>query len=143
MIDIVTERCECAFTGDRINNEELLCDLSNPTSAIYRAKISSTNTILADDVVAIIEQWITGGATVTEGLVIVTFDSTCPVRIGSNSDPICEREMDTMSLSSTTTVIGASVAVVIVLIVVLFTAAMVLILWQTHRYKKRCKKELL
>ena len=144
VIDIVTERCGCGFMGDHINDEELLCDPSNPTSAVYRAKISSTNTVSADDVVPIIEQWISGGATVTVGLTIVTFDGTCPVRISSTSDPICEVAVSSSPLPTSTNaplihdaIIGTIVTVVIVLIAILFTIVIVIILWQRRINEKR------
>ena len=137
VIDIVTERCGCAFTEDYISNEQLLCDPSNPLLAVYRAMISSTNIILADDVVTIIEQWISSGATVNTGLFIVMFDSTCPVRISNTSDPICETitvpTTPSVSSQSSGTIIGVVVAVVIA--VLLLVA--VIIVWLRWAYKKR------
>ena len=115
VIGAITDSCDCVYTQDLFDNEQLLCDQSRPLLAVYRAEIASTNMISSHDVVAIIEQWASESATYTEEVFIVTFDSTCPVRITSTNDPVCE--MSSSNGGSNATAIVATVVVIILVFI--------------------------
>ena len=131
VIGAITDSCDCVYTQDLLDNEQLLCDQSRPMLAVYRAEIASTN-ISSHDVVAIIEQWASEGATYTEEVFIVTFDPTCPVRITSTNDPVCETSSSNGGSNAT-----AIVATVVVIILV-FIAILIFVIglgWWRYRHQ--------
>ena len=131
VIGAITDSCGCVYTQDLFDNEQLLCDQSRPMLAVYRAEIASTNMISSHDVVAIIEQWASESATYTEEVLIVTFDSTCPVRITSTNDPVCE-------MSSSNGGSNATITATVVVIILVFIAILIFVIglaWWRYRHQ--------
>ena len=88
--EVIKEGCHCDFQENFIGQAEILCDLLEPTQIVYRASITRYANYSADQLVGYIEDWVRTGPSVSIGLTVVEFDSNCPVRISSLSDPICE-----------------------------------------------------
>ena len=88
--EVIKERCHCDFQENFISQAEILCDLLEPTQFVYRASITRYANYSADQLVGYIEDWVRTGPSVSIDLSVVVFDSNCPVRISTLSDPICE-----------------------------------------------------
>ena len=86
--------CHCDFQECFISQAVLLCDKEEPTQVVYRASIFRYGSYPANQLVGYIEEWVKQGASVTiAGLVQVTFDSDCPVRIFDMDEPICVQQL--------------------------------------------------
>ena len=119
VVDIVIDYCDCGFLDSFISQEMLFCDAQNPTQAVYRAQVFNFGSISSIQIVSWIEYWVLNGASVTSGLVLVTFDPTCPVPLNSFNDEICQQEMiaTTHSSSSVIVIIGSVSAVGLIVFV--------------------------
>ena len=103
VVDTIQDYCKCGFLDSFITNETLFCDIQSPTQIVYRAQVFNFGSISSTQIVSWIENWVLNGASVTSGLVLVTFDPTCPVTLNSINDGICELP-GTMSTSTPTIV---------------------------------------
>ena len=100
----IRDRCQCDFHEIFISQAVLLCDQQQPAQIVYRANITSYGNYSTDQLVSYIEDWVRQGDTITSGVVVVTLDPDCPVRINDISDPVCARP----STSSTSSVAPTS-----------------------------------
>ena len=132
MIHAIKQSCsQCDFSEQFINGQQLICEQDNPLQAVYRAHIIDYGSLSSGELVAIIEQWVLGGATATTDLgVVIIFDTSCPVSINSTSDTVCQQPSATVesNIQNNIIVIGAVVGGVCVAIVSLVVVAVVVIL---------------
>ena len=145
VVDTVQDYCECRFLDSFITNESLFCDTQNPTQVVYRAKLFNFGSISSTQIVSWIEDWVLNGASVTIGLVLVTFDPTCPVPLNSINDGICELPatmststptiVTTQSTSSVGVIAGSALAVVFIAL-----TSIVLIIIVTFYFHLKSKK---
>ena len=145
VVDTIQDYCECGFLDSFITNETLFCDSQNPTQVVYRAKLFNFGSISSTQIVSWIEDWVLNGASVTSGLVLVTFDPTCPVPLNSINDGICELPgtmststptiVTTQSTSSVGVIAGSALAVVFIVL-----TSIVLIIIVTFYFHLKSKK---
>ena len=119
---VVRDRCQCDFPGSFISQAVLLCDQQQPTQIVYRANIACYGSYSADQLVGYIEDWVNEGATLATEDFVVTFDSDCPVLIGSVDDPVCSlpssgssAPASVMSVPNTLAVIATSISVIVII----------------------------
>lgn len=133
VIQAVRSICQCDFQMNYISEVVLLCDEQNPNQAVYRARITSYGDYTAEQLVHIIEDWITQGPMTTSDGNTIVFDPNCPIRISTNSDPICEQAIIIIAsiTPSSSLVSPSSTAPVVAIVAVLvtsFIAIMILVL---------------
>ena len=127
---VIRDGCRCDFQESFISQGVLVCDQQEPTQIVYRANITSYGSYSADQLVGYIEDWVKQGAIITTGVVIVSFDPDCPVRINNINDPVCAQPStsaiimpstsavspsSTLSAPNTLVIITASVSVVVII----------------------------
>lgn len=137
VITAINDSCQCDFQEVYITNERLHCDLSFPTLATYRAKITSFKSLSSNQLVTIIEQWIQSNPSVRSGPAIVTFDTNCPVSITSTNDPFCSNPLNPSTQSSSVVVPVISSAIVIIVLVVIVVVVVVLLLLYLKRKRSK------
>ena len=148
---VIRERCQCDFQESFISQAVLLCDQQQPNQIVYRASITSYENYSADQLVGYIEDWVKQGATITIGVVIVTFDPDCPVTINDISDPVCAQPStgatiptstslvtptSTPSAPNTPAVVAASVSVAVIVVAVTIAVIIILIICLLNQKKK-------
>ena len=137
---VIRDRCQCDFQESFISQAVLLCDQQQPTQIVYRANVISYKSYSADQLVGYIEEWVKQGATITSGVVIVTFDPDCPVRINDISDPACDQPSTsatpTPSAPNTLAVVAASVSVAVIVVAVTIIFIIILVICLLNRKKK-------
>ena len=117
VVDTIQDYCKCGFLDSFITNETLFCDIQNPTRVVYRAQVFNFGSISSTQIVSWIEAWVLNGASVTSGLVLVTFDPTCPVPLNSINDRICQIPVTTQSTSSVGVIAGSALAVAFIVLI--------------------------
>ena len=147
MVDTIQDYCECGFLDSFITNETLFCDTQYPTQVVYRAKLFNFGSISSTQIVSCIEDWVLNGASVTSGLVLVTFDPTCPVPLNSINDGICELPGTMSTYTSTPTIVTtqstSSVGVIagsVLAVVFIVLTSIVLIIIVTFYFHLKSKK---
>ena len=138
VVDTVTDYCDCGFLDSFITNETLLCDTQNPTQAVYRAQVFNFGSISSTQIVSWIEDWVLNGASVTSGLVLVTFDPTCPVPLNSYNDEICEQEVT--AASSLGVIVGSALAVGFIVIICI--VVIVIVAFNCHLKSKKGRYDM-
>ena len=148
---VVRDSCQCDFQKSFISQAVLLCDQQQPTQTVYRASITSYGNYSANHLLDYIEVWVKQGATITSGVVIVTFDPDCPVKINDVSDPVCAQPSTsvvipmstsvvtptlTPSAPNTLAVIAASLTVVVIIVAVTTAVIIILIICVLKQKKK-------
>ena len=128
VIRAINNSCQCDCQEVYITNEQLHCDLSYPTLANYRAKITSFKSLSSNELVTIIEQWILSNPSVRSGPAIVTFDTSCPISITLTNDPFCSNWLNPSTQSSSAVVPAISSVIVIMILVVIIVVVVVLVL---------------
>ena len=71
------------FNRDRITNELFRCFPGSPQAVIYRAILHGTINISSSDIIILVSQWITAGASIVIRQVQFRVDSNCAVTIPS------------------------------------------------------------
>lgn len=142
VVAAINDRCQCGFTDAYVSGEKLYCDCQSATQVVYRANISSYGRYSSDDLVGLIENWVRGGPSVPSGIHQVVFDSTFPVRIASDDDPVCTSSsipptqrpvIPEASQVNLPAVISAAVIGVLLILILLVIGFMCLLLMRAQR----------
>ena len=151
VVDTIQDYCECGFLDSFITNETLFCDSQNPTQVVYRAKLFNFGSISSTQIVSWIEDWVLNGASVTSGLVLVTFDPTCPVPLNSINDGICELPADmststptivtTQSTSSVGVIAGSALAVIFIVLICI--VLIIIVIFYFHLKSKKGRYDMI
>ena len=109
------------------------CFPESPTSVTYRARLEGTSETDSGSLISLIEEWVSGGASIIVTGVLMTVDTECSVAITSLSEGECPS--DQSSSDSTLVVVGGVVAVVIVLIIAITVIVIVIVVlvMKNHR----------
>ena len=137
---------ECNIISLVIDTPSFACFTESPTSVTYRARLRSTSETDSDSLISLIEEWVSGGASIVVTGVLMTVDSKCSVAISSLSEgecqphttnPITDSEVTTPDSSdpvtdststtdNTAAIIGGSVVAVVLIITVAVTITFLL-----------------
>ena len=79
VLQVLNNRCHCNISAAFIHADHLLCDSTAPSQVVYRATIDNIGNYSSTTIVGFIEEWIRGGANLTIGINLVTFDPNCLV----------------------------------------------------------------
>ena len=137
VVDTIRDYCECGFLDSFITNETLFCDIQNPIQAVYRAQVFNFGSISSTQIVSWIEDWVLNGASVTSGLVLVTFDPTCPVPLNSINDGICQIQVTTQSTSSVGVIAGSALAMAFIVLICIVLIIIVILYFRLKSKKGR------
>ena len=135
--ELSTSCAECGITNDTINEQSFVCFPESPTYVTYRARLEGTSETDSGSLISLIEEWVSGGASIIVTGVQMTVDSECSVAISSLSEGECSPTIESTTTTTDNTIfviIGGVVAVIlIVAITVAAVAAVALII-------KNCRK---
>ena len=151
-----TSCVDCGIDSDIIDRQSFSCYPESPTYVTYRARMQGTPETDSGSLISLIQEWVSGGASIIVTGVLMTVDSKCSVAISSLSEgecsptqpPIPDRPTDTQppitdnttasegpssatdqtSTDNTAAIIGGVVAVAIVLIITVGIIVIVLVL---------------
>ena len=140
---------ECGITSDIIDRESFTCSTESPTYVTYRARLEGTSETDSGSLIPLIEEWVSGEASIIVTGVLMRVDSECSVAISSLSEGECsstqpptpdripETQTPTMDNTNITThniaaIIGV-IAVVIVLIIAIMIAVIVIVVVMKDR----------
>ena len=140
VIQVINNRCHCNISVSFIYAEELWCDITAPSHVIYHATSDSIGEYSSVEIVSFIDEWIRGGANLTNGINLVTFESECTVLI-NQSDPPCNastQEQPTLSTSeeqifTTTSIALCAVVGLLVLALVAGVIGVSVMCWYCSR----------
>ena len=147
---------ECDIITLVIDTPSFACFPESPTSVTYRARLKSISETDSDSLISLIEDWVSGGASIIVTGVLMTVDFKCSVAISSLSEGECQpsptnpttdrvttpdptSDPVTDSTPSTTdntaAIIGGSVVAVILIIAITFAVVAIIM---TLILKTRC-----
>ena len=119
VIEEMTASCaECGVTNDIIDKQSFACFPESPTHVTYRARLEGTSETDSGSLISLIEEWVSGGASIIVTGVLMRVDSECPVAISSLSEEECSFTTDgTMATNDNTlpTIIGGVVAAIFII----------------------------
>ena len=122
---------ECGITNDTIDKQSLVCFPESPTYVTYRARLEGTSETDSGSLISLMEEWVSGGASIIVTGVLMTVDSECSVAISSLSEGECSpTPTDTSAATNLAAIIGGVVAVI--LVVALTVIAVVFIMKISH-----------
>ena len=130
---VIRDRCQCDFQDTFVSQAVLLCQREEPSQVVYRSIIIRYGTFSANQLVGYIEEWVTQGAAVINGVPMATFDPNCTVRISDINEPVCESSDSTDSRTHTAVVASTTV---LCIITTLMIAAMIWLGFCTKEGKK-------
>ena len=81
---------ECGVTSAFIDAPSFACFPESPTSVTYRARLLGTSETDSGSLISLIEEWVSGGASIIMTGVLMTVDSKCSVAISSLSEGECQ-----------------------------------------------------
>ena len=130
ILEELTLSCvECGITDDITDRQSFTCFLESPTYVTYRARLEGTSETDSGSLISLIEDWVSGGASIIVTGVLMTVDSECSVAITSLSEGECSPTQPPTSSTATSAVystvatsgntvgaiIGGAVAVVLII----------------------------
>ena len=128
--------CSCTFTANNITDDTFSCrgsqgEFSN--TVVYRAMITlqvSASITDADNIVAIISNWVMSEPSVAVDGITLQIDPDCPTMLDSFSSSDCvfnqttsvtDQTTSSSSSSSTVVIIGVVVAAVVIILILIIT----------------------
>ena len=147
--------CSCEFTSSNIIEDTFSCRGSQGefrNTVVYRAMITlqvPASITDADNIVAVLSEWVESEPPVVVNRVTLDIDSNCPTMLESLKSNDCEIPSDVTNPSSSSSsvgiIVGAAVAAIVV-ILLLITAVVIIIMYCRHksscyRYKECCIKQ--
>ena len=146
-------RCSCKFISSNIIDDTFSCRGSQGefrNSVVYRAMITLQVPVSitdADNIVALLSEWVESEPSVRVNRVTLDIDSDCPTMLESFNSNDCEMPDGTNSSSSSSSsvgiIVGAAVAAIVV-VLLLITAVVIIVMYRRHkssyRYKACCIK---
>ena len=79
----------CGITSDIIDKQSFSCYPESPTYVTYRARMQGTSETDSGSLISLIQEWVSGGASIIVTGVLMTVDSECLVAISSLSEGEC------------------------------------------------------
>ena len=123
VLEVLTASCaECGITNDIIDKQLVACFPESPTYVTYRARLEGTSETESGSLISLIEEWVSGGASIIVTGVLMTVDSECSVIISSLSKGECfppTESTATTTDSTKTVIIGGVVAVILIIVLTL------------------------
>ena len=90
VLDKLTTSCSaCGITSDIIDKPAFSCYPESPIYVTYRARLEGTSETDSGSLIFLIEEWVSGGASIIVTGVLMTVDSECSVFISSLSEGEC------------------------------------------------------
>ena len=80
---------DCGITNDIIDKLSFSCFAESPTYVTYRARLEGTSETDSGSLISLIEEWVSGGASIIVTGVLMTVDSECSVAISSLREGEC------------------------------------------------------
>ena len=125
----------CGITNDVIDKQLFACFSESPTYVTYRARLEGTSETDSGSLISLIEEWVSGEASIIVTGVLMTVDSECSVAISSLSEGECLTSDSSASNSSDTGAIIAGVVVIILIIAItVIIIAVVALMIVKHRH---------
>ena len=141
VLEELTDMCShCGITNDVIDKQLFACFSESPTYVAYRARLEGTSETDSGSLISLIEEWVSGGASIIVAGVLMTVDSECSVAISSLSEGECLTSDSSACSCSDTGAIVAGVVVIILIIVITIIAAVVTLIVKhrhVHLFTKR------
>ena len=157
VLEELTASCaECGITDDIIDKQTLACFPESPTYVTYRARLEGTSETDSGSLISLIEEWVSGGASIIVTGVLMTVDSECSVAISSLSEGECSptqpptTEPTTSSITTTNTdttpstdisssdntvfIVGGVVAVILIIAIVLIVTIIAVVITVKSRH---------
>ena len=121
VLEVLKNSCsDCGITNDLIDEQKFSCFSESPTYVTYRARLEGTSETDSGSLISLIEEWVSGGASIIVTGVLMTVDSECSVAISSLSEGECLTSDNTMIIIAVAVaaIVGIMVIAIIVVIVV-------------------------
>ena len=129
VLEVLKISClDCGITNDLIDEQKFSCFPESPTYVTYRARLEGTSETDSGSLISLIEEWVSGGASITVTGVLMTVDSECSVAISSLSEGECLTSDNTMIII--TVAVAAIVGIMVIAIIVIVAAVIV-----RHRHR--------
>ena len=90
VLEELTGSCaECGITSDIIGRPSFACYPESPTHVTYRARLEGSSETDSGSLISLIDDWVSGGASIIVTGVLMAVDSECSVAISSLSEGEC------------------------------------------------------
>ena len=135
VVEQLNDQCRCGVTSDNIDGALLRCFESSSLYVTYRARLSGTPDSDSHTLVSYLEDWVSGGPSITVQSDLMRIDSVCPVNIETFHDEECdETPVSQSSVDSTIiiAIIGGTVAVVVTVTIAVLLFALALVWRSCH-----------
>ena len=90
VIEELTASCvKCGIIKDIIDKQSFACFPESPTYVTYRARLEGTYETESGSLISLIDEWVSGGASIIVAGILMTVDSKCSVALRSLSEGQC------------------------------------------------------
>ena len=135
VLEELTSSCsDCGITNDIIDKQSFSCFSESPTYVTYRARLEGTSETDSGSLISLIEEWVSGGASIIVTGVLMTVDSECSVAISSLSEGECLTSDN--SCSDTGAIIAGVVVIIFIIAITVIIVAVVALMIVKHHYRE-------
>ena len=137
VLEELTKSCvDCSTTNDVMDNQNFTCFSESPTYVTYRARLEGTSETDSGSLISLIEEWVSGGASIIVTGVLMTVDSECPVAISSLSEGEClTSDNSACSCSDTGAIIAGVVIIILIIAITVIIVAVAALMIVKHRHR--------
>ena len=136
VLEELTDMCpHCGITNDVIDKQLFACFSESPTYVTYRARLGGISETDSGSLISLIEEWVSGGASIIVAGVLMTVDSKCSVAISSLSEGEClTSDSSASSCSDTGAIIAGVVVIILIIAITIIIVAVVTLMIVKHRH---------
>ena len=121
----LNELCQCGVSSDNIDGALFHCFDPSSLYVTYRARLSGTPETDGQTLVSYLENWVSGGPSISVQSILMRIDSDCPVTFNDAECAETPVSQSSTSTDNTAAIIGGVVAVVVTVPVLIFALALV------------------
>ena len=139
----LSQRCQCDFDADLISSAGFTCFPQSPTAVTFRALMTGSPQVAAQQLAIFLEDWTSSGAFFTVQAQLLSADGSCDVAISSPGEMECMSEPtpDTTAGGINSTLIGSVVTAAALIILV--AAVIIIIVVVVKRRQRKFKLPVL
>ena len=140
----LSQRCQCSVETSQITTAGFSCFEQSPNAVTFRARITGTQQVSAQQFVNFLEDWIASGAFLSVQAQFLTADESCAISIASLGETECQPESPAKETTESPIggnffreiVIGSVLGVLLLLVAAIAVVVTVLLLSKRHKKGK-------
>ena len=126
MEQLILSCAKCGITSDIITKPSFACDSDSPKSVTYHARLEGTSETDSGSLISVIEEWVSGEASIIVTGILMTVDSECSVAVSSVSEEMCSTTVINTGGANITPITAATIGGIVTVLTIMFAVVAII-----------------